>query len=156
MNLCFALLSLLFSISPSVVARADSSISMDERNGLADHGPLQVGEVLRFPRGFRLPDFSEQRGMATLIVKGSDGGVNYACAFAIEADTGVKFPDITHWTLVKNEQDGDVTKLAFVHETYGALRPLEFRCAGAADVNHVLMDRQISLPVEVPVEHITD
>jgi hypothetical protein len=152
----FSLLSLLLLISPRLSARADSSISMDERNGLASGEALQAGDTLRFPRGFRLPDFSPERGMATLIVKGQEHGQNYACAFAIEADTEVKFPEITHWTLVRNEKEGDVTKLAFVHDSFGALRPLEFRCAGAVDVKAVLMDRLISLPVEVPVEHISD
>jgi|GEM_PF-7118411 len=156
MNICVTILCLLLLISSGNFARADSSISMDERNGLADHGPLEVGEVVRFPRGFRLPDFSSERGMATLVVKGSERGTNYACAFAIEADTEVKFPDVTHWVVARNEKDGDVTKISFVHESYGALRPLEFRCAGSSSVNHVLMDRQIMLPIETPVEHITD
>ena len=129
---------------------------MDERNGLEKHGSLQIGETLRFPRGFRLHEFSSERGMATMILKGSEQGKNYACAFAIEADSEVKFPEFTHWTVIKNEKDGDVTKLAFAHDTLGLHRPLELRCAGLDDLNQILMNQHISLPVEVPVEQISD
>ncbi len=152
----FCLLSLLLTIGQAAPALANSSLQADERNGLIDHGPLEIGETLRFPRGFNLHEFSKERGMATRILKGSLNGESYVCAFAIEADSEVKFPELTHWTVASHEQDGDVTKLSFVHDTWGLLRPLEFRCAGIRKVNQVLIDNHISLPVEVPVEHISD
>lgn len=143
-------------IGQAAPAWAVSELSNDERNGLADARPLQVGEILRFPRGFRLPDFSPERGMATALIEGGTGAHRYVCAFAIEADTEVKFPEYTHWTVLSTERDGELIKISFTHDTWGALRPLEFRCSGAANVNQILMAERISIPVDVPVEHISD
>lgn len=140
----------------SALTRADSSITLESRDVLATHGPLAPGDVLIFPSSFRL-DFNAERGLATSLLTGNDAqGHPYACAFAISAETEVKFPDETHWTVISRTIEGDVQKLTLAQEQGGATRPLEFRCSDRAELNLALQSRGVKLTEQIPVELIDD
>lgn len=126
-------------------ARAESLLVLERGGDLAMRRSLFEGDTLSFPSGFRLENFSPEKGFAATIMTGTaKRGHDYACALSIAAISEVRFTSEMTWQVTAVSLKDDVLSVSLKNEQFDS-RPLELRCSENAPVGEVLAGKGVKL-----------